>query len=70
MLAAARNEGDMTAANILLDCLVVYKGWYDCLLQVLQHEDVKMSHLVNKFEDIRGKLTTNQIESINNKITK
>ncbi|CAL1537491.1 unnamed protein product [Lymnaea stagnalis] len=49
--AQATNHGDHEGAACLLNCLVVYKDWFPCLLNVLRDSDVKLSHVADLFEE-------------------
>ncbi|KAK0058643.1 mannan endo-1 4-beta-mannosidase, partial [Biomphalaria pfeifferi] len=49
-------KGRIVAAELLLDRLVVYKGWFHCLIQVLRDPDVKLTHVANEMEKIKDVL--------------
>ncbi|XP_059148382.1 centrosomal protein of 112 kDa-like [Physella acuta] len=49
-------KGDREGSMLLFERLVLYKGWYDCLLQVLCDRDVRLSHVAHEMEVIKGLL--------------
>ncbi|XP_059148239.1 uncharacterized protein LOC131935687 [Physella acuta] len=49
-------KGDREGSILLFERLVLYKGWYDCLLQVLRDRDVRLSHVAHEMEVMKGLL--------------
>ncbi|CAL1543311.1 unnamed protein product, partial [Lymnaea stagnalis] len=50
------NKGPMAANHHLLDRLPVYKGWFQCLLQAVNDEHIKLGFLREVFQDIKDDL--------------
>ncbi|KAH9490598.1 hypothetical protein Btru_033783, partial [Bulinus truncatus] len=51
-----RKEGAMRGAELLLDRLTLYDGWFECLLQALRDGEVKLNGYADTFEKIRDEV--------------
>ncbi|KAK6970269.1 hypothetical protein BgiMline_025909, partial [Biomphalaria glabrata] len=48
-----KKNGPIEGANLLLDRLVVYKGWFHCLIQVLKDPKVRFIPAADQLEKIQ-----------------
>ncbi|XP_059159863.1 uncharacterized protein LOC131943670 [Physella acuta] len=54
--AETTNHGPIAGSILLFERLVLYKGWYPCLLKVLYDRGVCLSHVAQGMEKIKGLL--------------
>ncbi|XP_059164087.1 myosin-11-like [Physella acuta] len=62
--AENNSKGEIQASLLLCSRLLLYKGWYKCLIQTLKDPGVKLSHVAqlieNKVKELSGSLQTGQ----------
>ncbi|KAK0058645.1 hypothetical protein Bpfe_011950, partial [Biomphalaria pfeifferi] len=51
-----KRHGPIEGAHLLLDRLVVYKGWFHCLIQVLKDPKVRLLPAAEQLEKIQDEL--------------
>ncbi|XP_059161609.1 uncharacterized protein LOC131944809 [Physella acuta] len=57
--ALANNKGNTAGAEELLNRLSKYDGWFECLIKVLNNDEVKLNHIAVVLENIQEKLCMN-----------